>query len=264
MVLAILPIIFVLSMGLIPQAETLQQLSSAEQASAKSQAPQSDRETLEKRGDVFMARKDYREAANTYKKAIQLDPRNAVLHNKLGISYQQQTRLDDAKKSYERAIKLNGKYSEAINNLGTIHYTRKKYGTAISQYQKALALAPDSASIYSNLGTAWFARKKYDEAFAAYRKALELDAEVFEHKSTYGVLLQERSVEDRARFHYYLAKTYAAAGILERALEYLKKALEEGFKEKDKIADDPSFVELIKTEPFAQLMANPPKVLPPQ
>ncbi|MCX6615055.1 MAG: tetratricopeptide repeat protein [Acidobacteria bacterium] len=264
MVLAILPIIFVLSIGLIPQAETLQQISSAEQASAKSQAPQSDRETLEKRGDVFMARKDYREAANTYRQAIQLDPRNAVLHNKLGISYQQQTRLNDAKKSYERAIKLNGKYSEAINNLGTIHYTRKKYGTAISQYQKALAIAPDSASIYSNLGTAWFARKKYDDAFAAYRKALELDPEVFEHKSTYGVLLQERSVEDRARFHYYLAKTYAAAGNLERALEYLKKALEEGFKEKDKIADDPSFVELIKTEPFAQLMANPPKVLPPQ
>jgi len=264
MTFRIVPIMVVLSAALCPQAETRQQPSSAEQASAKSQEPQSERETLEKRGDVFMARKDYREAASTYQKVIKLDPRNAVLHNKLGISYQQQTRLDDARKCYERAIKLNGRYSEAINNLGTIHYGRKKYGTAISQYQKALAIAPDSASIHSNLGMAWFARKKYEEAFAAFRKAMEIDPEVFEHKSSYGVLLQERSVEDRARFHYFLAKTYAAAGNLEQAIEYLKKALEEGFKEKDKIAEDPSFVELIKTEAFAQLMANPPKVLPPQ
>lgn len=224
--------------------------------------PPSPREQLEKRADVSMARKDYREAASLYLKALQLDPKNAVLHNKIGIANQQQVRLDDAKKYYERAIKLNNKYSEAINNLGTVYYSRKKYGSAISQYNKALKIAPDSASIYSNLGIAFFARKKYDDAFAAYRKALELDPDVFEHKSTYGVLLQERTVEDRARFHYFLAKTYAAANRLELALDYLKKALEEGFKEKDKITDDPAFAELIKTEAFVQLMANPPKVLP--
>lgn len=221
-------------------------------------------EALEKRADVQMARKDYREAATLYGKAIALQPKNAVLYNKLGIAHQQLARLDQAQKYYQRAIKLNRKYSEAINNLGTIHYARKKYKSAVNQYRKALELAPDSASVYSNLGTAYFAQKKYDEAFAAYRKALELDPEVFEHKSTYGILLQERSVEDRARFHYFLAKTYAAAGVLDRALEYLKKALEEGFKEKDKIAEDPSFAELIKTEAYVQLMANPPVPISPQ
>jgi tetratricopeptide (TPR) repeat protein len=229
---------------------------------AAQEQPPSQREMLEKRADVQMARKDFREAVNLYQSALKLEPNNAVLHNKLGIGYQQQTKLDQAKKCYERAVKLNSKYSEAINNLGTIDYSRKKYRSAISRYEKALKIAPDSASIYSNLGTAHFARKKYEEAFAAYRKALQLDPEVFEHKSSYGVLLQERTVEDRARFHYFLAKTYAEVGRFEDAIDHLKKAFENGFKEKNKIAEDPSFVELIKTEAFAQLMANPPKALP--
>ena len=39
-----------------------------------------------------------------------------------------------------------------------------------------------------------------------------LDPEVFENRSTQGVLLQERSVAERGKFHYYLAHTYAQAG----------------------------------------------------
>ena len=224
--------------------------------------PLSDREMLEKRADTLMARKDYRQAVAYYEKALALDPKNPVLYNKAGIGYHQQLLLDRAKKYYERAIKLNRKYSEAINNLGTVHYSKKKHKTAIKLYKQALELAPKSASIYSNLGTAYLDRKEYDEALVAYAKALELDPEVFEHRSTYGILLQERSVEDRARFHFFMAKIYAAAGTLDRALEYLRKALEEGFKDRDKIPSDPAFAELIKTEGYAQLMANPPTPLP--
>lgn len=231
-------------------------------ATAPPPTPIGEREMLEKRGDVQMARKNYREAIAIYAQALRLDPKSAVLHNKIGIGYHQQFLFNDARRFYERAIKLNKKYAEAINNLGTIYYGQKKHKSAIKQYQKALALSPNSASIYSNMGTAFFARKKYEEAFAAYMKALQLDAEVFEHRSTYGVLLQERSVEDRARFHYFMAKTYAAAGMFERALDYLRKALEEGFKEREKIAEDPAFAELIKTEAYTQLMSNPPPSLP--
>ncbi len=224
--------------------------------------PLSEREMLEKRGDVQMARKNYREAAELYQQALKLDPKNAALHNKTGIAYHQQFQFGAARQFYQRAIRLNKKYAEAVNNLGTIYYAQKKHKSAIKQYRKALELSPNSASIYSNLGTAYFAQKKYDDAFAAYTTALQLDPEVFEHRSSYGVLLQERSVEDRARFHYFLAKTYAAAGDFPRALDYLRKALEEGFKERDKIVEDPAFAELIKTEAYAQLMANPPPSLP--
>ncbi len=217
---------------------------------------------FERQADVLMARKQYREGAEIYSKALSLDPKNAVLANKIGIAFHQMLQLGMARRFYERAVRLNKNYSEAINNLGTIYYAQKHYRKAIHFYQKALKIKSDSASIYSNLGTGFFAIKKYDEAFAAYRQALALDPEVFEHRSSYGVLLQERSVEDRARFHFFLARTYASAGNFDRSLEYLRKALEEGFKDKKKIYEDPVFAELIKTQPFAELMANPPPALP--
>jgi len=150
--------------------------------------------TPEMRGDIFMARKMYREAIEAYEEAPADSP---IIINKLGIAHHQMLDLEGAKKFYERAIKLDGKYSEAINNLGTVYYAKKSYRRAVSQYRRALKLAPNSASIYSNLGTAWFARKKYEQATEAYEKALSLDPDVFEHRSTHGVLLQERSVQER-------------------------------------------------------------------
>ena len=113
---------------------------------------------------------------------------------------------------------------------------------------------PASASIHSNLGTAYFARKKYQEAFTEYQIALSLDPEVFEHRNSHGVLLQERSVEERAKFHFYLAKTYAKSGQTERALLYIRKAIEEGFKERNKFAEDTDFKAMLELPEFKELM----------
>ena len=222
------------------------------------QTPTGQAVTPEVRGDIFMARKMYREAIEAYKDGPQSDP---VLLNKTGIAYHQMLELGAAKRYYERAIKAKHDYAEAINNLGTVYYASKSYRRAIGQYKKALRYSPDSASIYSNLGTAYFARKNYKEASQAYEKALSLDPNVFETRSTTGVLLQERSVEERAKFHFYLAKTYAKAGNSERALEYMRKAIEEGFKDKKKFQEDPEFAKLKDLPEFKELLALEPRVL---
>ncbi len=212
----------------------------------------------ERRADILMARKMYREAIEVYQQAP-LD--SAVIWNKIGIAHHQMLQFEAARKCYEKALKINPKYSEALNNIGTVYYARKSHRRAIKYYKKALKLSPQSASIYSNLGTAYFARKKYQQAAEAYQTALSLDPEVFEHRSTYGVMLQERTVEERAKFHYYLAKTYAKAGMNDRALIYIRKALEEGFKERDKLKADPEFAGLQELPEFQQLLTLEPRVL---
>ena len=214
--------------------------------------------TPEMRGDIFMARKMYREAADAYQEGPKKD---GVLLNKTGIAYHQMQDLKTARKYYELAIKAKPNYAEAINNLGTVYYADKAYRRAISQYKKALRDSPDSASIYSNLGTAYFARKNYKDASIAYEKALQLDPEVFETRNTRGVLLQERSVEERAKFHYYLAKTYAKAGQNDRALQYIRKSIEEGFKEKKRFLQDAEFAKLKDLPEFKELMTLEPRVL---
>ncbi|HLJ50145.1 MAG TPA: tetratricopeptide repeat protein [Bryobacteraceae bacterium] len=212
----------------------------------------------EMRGDIFMAKKMFREAVDAYTEGSQND---AVLLNKTGIAYHQMMDLRTARRYYERASKVNPEYAEAINNLGTVYYAGKSYRKAISQYKKALRYSPNSASIYSNLGTAFFARKDYKDASVAYEKALSLDPDVFESRNTRGVLLQERSVEERAKFHYYLAKTYAKAGADDRALLYIRKSIEEGFKDKKKFMEDSEFAKIRDLPEFKELMTLEPRVL---
>lgn len=214
--------------------------------------------TPEARADIFMARKMFREAVETY---LETKPSTAIIYNKVGIAYHQMSDLDTARKYYERALKLNSKYAEAINNLGTIHYAKKNYRRAVSTYQRALKISPESASMYSNLGTAYFARKDYKRATEAYEKALSIDPEVFESRGSHGVLLQERSVTERAKFHYYLAKTYAKNGRTELALLYIRKSLEEGFKERKKYMQDAEFETIRSLPEFEELMKLEPRVL---
>jgi len=205
----------------------------------------------------MMARKMYREAIE----AFQEEPKKtAVTYNKIGIAYHQLQELERAKQNYEQALKLKKDYAEAFNNIGTVYYAKKSFRRAIRYYDRALALTP-SASIYSNLGTAFFARKKYPEATAAYEKALQMDPDVFEHKSNVGTLLQDRNVEERAKFHYTLAKMYAKTGRNELALQYVRKALEEGFKDRNKLNEDPEFQTLRETPEFKELLATEQRVL---
>jgi len=216
--------------------------------------------TPETRGDIYMARKMYREAIDTFREA----PENPLMLNKIGIAYHQMMQLDNARKSYEQALKLKPDYVEAMNNLGTVYYARKSFRRAISWYNKALKVAPQeakSASIYMNLGTAYFARKQYAKAIETYQTAMKIDPEVFERHGNVGVILEERSVAERAKYHFYLAKLYAKGGRTDLALQYLRKCLEEGFKEKNKLEEEADFAALRELPEFKELLAKEQRVL---
>ena len=55
--------------------------------------------------------------------------------------------------------------------------------------------------------------------------------------------------------------TYAKAGNSERALEYLRKALEEGFRDKNKLKEDPEFNAMRDLPEFQELLNLEPRVL---
>ena len=112
-----------------------------------------------------------------------------------------------------------------------------------------------------NLGTAYFARKMEKEFAAEYRTALQLDPEVFERHGTYGETLEERSVEEKARYHYAMAKLYAATSRQDLALQYLRKALEEGFRDRKKLEQDPEFQAMRELPEFKELLTLEPRVL---
>ena len=215
--------------------------------------------TDEQLADLHMARKDYREAALSYKRLADENPRNPVYLNKLGIALHQQAALGAALKYYERASKVDPSYADAQNNIGTIWYQRKKFGRAIKAYQKAINIRSDMAVLHSNLAYAYFGDKKYEQAISSFRQALSLDPQFFDHNtSRNGSVLQDRSVGDRGRFYFLLAKSFAEAGNLERCLIYLRKAKDEGYKELSTVKSDPSFAAVLEDPAIQEVLAPKP------
>ena len=210
---------------------------------------------LEMRGDELRSGKLYLDALDYYRAALAKDPKSAKLLNKIGITELMMQRYGDAKKSFEQAIRADRNFADAYNNLGVVYYERQKYTAAAREYRRAIAVDGQSASFYNNLGAALFAKKDFEPSVQAYQRAMELDPDVFERTSRGGVQAQLPSPEDRARYDYTVARLYAKMGFSERSLEYLRKAMEEGYKDFKNVYTDAEFAELRKDKRFAELMA---------
>jgi len=222
---------------------------------AEPPAPGASAEQLESGGDQLRVEKNFLDAVDYYEAALKKSPNNAALFNKMGICQLMLQRYKDAKKSFERAIKADRQHSDAYNNLGVIYYQARNYNKAIKQYDKAILLKDDAGSYYSNRGAAYFGKKEFNKAILDYSKAMQIDPDIFERVSRSGVMAQLPSPEDRARYDYVLAKLYAKQGEAERSLHYLKKAMEEGYKDIKDVYKDNEFTELRKDPRFAELMA---------
>lgn len=242
-----------------PRQAFIRDMQTPAQVSTANATPPERRLSEEETGDLFMARKQYREASETYKRLSQENPKSAVFMNKLGIALHQQAALGEALKCYQRAVKADPRYADAQNNIGTIWYQRKRYGKAIRAYLKAIKMRNDLPVLYSNLGYAYFSDGKYQESIAAFRTALAKDPQFFERgASRTGSVLQDRSVTDRGRFYFLLAKSFAEAGNYERCILYLRKAKEEGYTSMKDVKKDPAFAAVLKDPAVIDLLEPKP------
>jgi tetratricopeptide (TPR) repeat protein len=258
---SLLALFFLLSFPAFSQNTDQLQVGPPPMRRAEPPAPGASAEELEKRGDELRAEKNYLDAIDYYNAVTKKGSGSSSIFNKIGICHLQMQRYDEAKKSLNRAIKADRNNAIAYNNLGIVFYEERSYGKAIRLYEKAITIDPNAASYYSNLAAAYFSKKAFDKATLNYSKALELDPDIFERLSRAGVQAQIPSPQDRARYDYVLAKLYARMGVPERSLRYLRKAMEDGYKDIGNVYKDAEFTELRKDPRFAQLMAAKPQAI---
>jgi tetratricopeptide (TPR) repeat protein len=211
----------------------------------------------EERGDIFMARKQYLDAVDYYKRALtNSKDRRAAIWNKIGIAYQQQTQFGQARKAYKKAIRIQKDFPEPWNNLGTTFYLAGKAKKSLKYYRQAVKLNPNSASFHMNLGTAYFRRKKFEQAITEYRAALTLDPNILREHSARGTVVEARG--SGYKLYFYLAKTFASLGMTEEAVRYLRKSFEEGFHDRELLDKDPDFQKISTDPAYVDLLAHPP------
>jgi tetratricopeptide (TPR) repeat protein len=228
--------------------------------STRAQTPASSGPAEEEMARLHLARKEYREAGEIFYRLATQNPQNPLYWNELGIAHHNLSELDQALKCYQRAVKVDSHYADAQNNIGTIFYERKKYTKAIRAYKKAISMRDDFAPFYLNLGYAYFGQKDFQDSILAFRKALAIDPTSFDPtRSRMGTVIQDRSLTaERGKFYYLLAKSFAQAGDVERAILYLRKARDEGYSQFNSIKTDPTFAVVLKDPAAEDLFAPKP------
>jgi len=118
---------------------------------------------------------DLEGAESHYRQALQAKP-NAETHNGLGFVLSRSGRSEQAAEEFRKAIQLDPKYTPAYNNLAAALQAQGKLDDAVAYYQRSLAQKP-SPAVYNNLGLLLLKLGKKDEAQEQFQKVNMLDAD---------------------------------------------------------------------------------------
>ncbi len=105
---------------------------------------------------VAKAKENYRQgkfghAERYYRKAIEVDSKNAEAWLGLAASYDRLRRFDLAKRAYDNLIELTGNTPTVLNNLGYHYMLRGDLDSARRVLEVAYRDAPDNPQIRNNL-----------------------------------------------------------------------------------------------------------------
>lgn len=128
-------------------------------------------------GLIAKLKGDLQAAAEAYAKAVKLDPQNFEDAFSLAQLYHQMVRVADAVRAYMHACELDPKSFEARLNLGVCYHQAGELDNAIDCYTKATQIDETKPAAFTNLGAAYDAKGEayLYEAIHAYNESLERD-----------------------------------------------------------------------------------------
>ncbi|NTU57436.1 MAG: tetratricopeptide repeat protein [Chlorobiaceae bacterium] len=101
------------------------------------------------------------------------NPEDARGYLNLGKEYAGHQRYKEAIESYQRAIAIEPGLDEAYSALGAAYFDQKNFAAALPWMEKRVKIAPDDSLRNFDLGNVFFQLKRYDDAVASYRKAID-------------------------------------------------------------------------------------------
>ncbi|HYB33717.1 MAG TPA: sulfotransferase [Steroidobacteraceae bacterium] len=142
-------------------------------APVKRRAP-GNAEALRVKGDGLLTRGAYTEAVECYQQLLDLDPRNAVVGNNLGVALCRLGRLREAEAQFRRVIGIRGNYPDVHCNLGNLLRTTGRVVDAEMPLRRALKLKPTHLDAQVGLGMTLFLLNRVPEARIFIDKALQV------------------------------------------------------------------------------------------
>jgi tetratricopeptide (TPR) repeat protein len=108
-------------------------------------------------------------------RAVQLDPKNAVAWDRLGVAIQSRGLFNaDTEHAYRQAVELDPQFAVAYAHLGRVLRRMNRPDEATPLYDRAIALAKDPATLVL-IGDSLQAEQQWAQSEPVLRRALEMD-----------------------------------------------------------------------------------------
>lgn len=148
----------------------------------------------------------YKEASQSFAKAVIKNPQDPYPHIFLGIALYWQGQVDQAMAEYRAALDIEPDNAQANQLMGIAYAWKGDINSALDSFKKTVDLDPDRPDSQMNLGSTYAALGNYDEALFHFRNAVRLD-------------------KTHPLYHYQLGSLYEVMGRDNLAEESFKKAL---------------------------------------
>src|SRR5262245_34248549 len=194
------------------------------------------------RGEAYFADGKYAEAIIEYKNVLQLDPRDAQAHYKLGLAYLKRGNgrpdLQEAFRSISKSAEIDGTNLEAQLKLGEFFLLSRQFDKAQGKAGMVLEHEPNNLAAHLLLGHAYGGQQQFDKAIAAFQTALTLDPKQLQTYLSLAAMYQlhkdpkaaEKTYREALQVDPNAPATYLALGAFYSAQGQLPRA-EESYRQ---------------------------------
>ncbi len=151
--------------------------------------------------DEYLKADDFAGAERQCRKALELNPKNALAHGTLGVALARQEKLDEAIRHFSQAISLEPGYFDAHYSLGQALAHTNKPNEAIRHFLEVLRYKPDHAEAHGYIGSIMFAGGKFKEAAVYLSEAIRLDPNYADAHYNMGQVMYRQGQLDAAIGH---------------------------------------------------------------
>ncbi|MBC7929262.1 MAG: VCBS repeat-containing protein [Rubrivivax sp.] len=117
----------------------------------------------------------HREAADEFRRALRLDPRNALARINLAIALYNVPDIEGAVEAARAAIEVAPRAPQPHYILGLIAKNQNRADDAVGEFKQVLAIDPDDTGANVLLGQIYLQQRDFKEANALFRRAVEAE-----------------------------------------------------------------------------------------
>ena len=116
-----------------------------------------------------------KEAIESYKKILEIEPKNTQAWFNLGYSYNEIGDHEKAIESYKKVVEIDSKNTLAWNNMGNIYSKIENYKKAIESFKKVVEIDPKQIKTWHYIAHAYDKLGNHEKAKESFEKTILMD-----------------------------------------------------------------------------------------